>query len=137
MGTSLLNWRCCTWNQKGPDELAVKSVENKPVSGLSPLILEDPNWTERDYDGMIAYTETGRAQVALSELWAERLCGSDVLVSAIHPGRGKQRGGLAGCVPSRPSVDGAILFRPGGASHAPAPMHRGVERRPPCAVEAL
>jgi len=35
------------------------------------LNLEDPNWTERGYDGVIAYAETKRAQVVLSELWAE------------------------------------------------------------------
>jgi NAD(P)-dependent dehydrogenase (short-subunit alcohol dehydrogenase family) len=50
------------------------------------LNLEDPNWTERDYDGVIAYAETKRAQVVLSELWAEALRGSSVTVSAMHPG---------------------------------------------------
>ena len=50
------------------------------------LNLEDPNWTERDYDGVIAYAETKRAQVVLSELWAEKLRGSSVVVSAMHPG---------------------------------------------------
>jgi len=50
------------------------------------LNIEDPNWTERDYDGVIAYAETKRAQVVLSELWAEALRGSSVTVSAMHPG---------------------------------------------------
>jgi NAD(P)-dependent dehydrogenase (short-subunit alcohol dehydrogenase family) len=50
------------------------------------LNLEDPKWTERDYDGVIAYAETKRAQVVLSELWAEALRGSSVIVSAMHPG---------------------------------------------------
>jgi len=50
------------------------------------LNLEDPNWTERDYDGVIAYAESKRAQVVLSELWAEALRGSSVTVSAMHPG---------------------------------------------------
>jgi NAD(P)-dependent dehydrogenase (short-subunit alcohol dehydrogenase family) len=50
------------------------------------LNLEDPNWTERDYDGVLAYAETKRAQVVLSELWAEALRGSSVIVSAMHPG---------------------------------------------------
>jgi NAD(P)-dependent dehydrogenase (short-subunit alcohol dehydrogenase family) len=50
------------------------------------LNLEDPNWTERDYDGVIAYAETKRAQVVLSELWAEALRGSSVIASAMHPG---------------------------------------------------
>jgi NAD(P)-dependent dehydrogenase (short-subunit alcohol dehydrogenase family) len=50
------------------------------------LNLGDPNWTEREYDGVIAYAETKRAQVVLSELWAEALRGSSVSVSAMHPG---------------------------------------------------
>jgi dehydrogenase/reductase SDR family protein 12 len=50
------------------------------------LNLDDPNWAERSYDGVIAYAETKRAQVVLSELWAEALRGSSVLVNAMHPG---------------------------------------------------
>ncbi len=50
------------------------------------LNLEDPNWSERDYDGVVAYAETKRAQVVLSELWAEALRGSSVVVNAMHPG---------------------------------------------------
>jgi NAD(P)-dependent dehydrogenase (short-subunit alcohol dehydrogenase family) len=50
------------------------------------LNLEDPNWTERDYDGVLAYAETKRAQVVLAELWAEALRGTSVVVNAMHPG---------------------------------------------------
>ena len=50
------------------------------------LNLEDPNWTEREYDGVVAYAETKRAQVVLSELWAEELRGSGIAVNAMHPG---------------------------------------------------
>jgi NAD(P)-dependent dehydrogenase (short-subunit alcohol dehydrogenase family) len=50
------------------------------------LNLEDPNWTRRDYDGVAAYAETKRAQVVLSELWAEELSGSPIVVNAMHPG---------------------------------------------------
>jgi NAD(P)-dependent dehydrogenase (short-subunit alcohol dehydrogenase family) len=50
------------------------------------LNLEDPNWNERDYDGVIAYAETKRAQVVLAELWAEALRGSSVVVNSMHPG---------------------------------------------------
>jgi NAD(P)-dependent dehydrogenase (short-subunit alcohol dehydrogenase family) len=50
------------------------------------LNLSDPNWTERDYDGVLAYAETKRAQVILSELWAEELRGSPISVNAMHPG---------------------------------------------------
>jgi dehydrogenase/reductase SDR family protein 12 len=50
------------------------------------LNLSDPNWTRRPYDGVVAYAETKRAQVVLSELWAEELRGSSVVVNAMHPG---------------------------------------------------
>jgi NAD(P)-dependent dehydrogenase (short-subunit alcohol dehydrogenase family) len=50
------------------------------------LNVDDPNWTERDYDGVTAYAETKRAQVVLAELWADKLAGSPVVVNAMHPG---------------------------------------------------
>ena len=50
------------------------------------LNLEDLNWEHRKYDGMRAYAETKRAQVVLSELWAEALSSRGVHVNAMHPG---------------------------------------------------
>jgi NAD(P)-dependent dehydrogenase (short-subunit alcohol dehydrogenase family) len=50
------------------------------------LALADPGWTRRAWDGVVAYAETKRAQVVLSELWAEELRGSGVSVNAMHPG---------------------------------------------------
>ena len=50
------------------------------------LSVEDPNWTRRAYDGVVAYAETKRAQVVLAELWAEELRGSPVVVNSMHPG---------------------------------------------------
>jgi dehydrogenase/reductase SDR family protein 12 len=50
------------------------------------LELDDTSWRKRPYDGVTAYAETKRAQVVLSELWAERLRGTRVLVNAMHPG---------------------------------------------------
>jgi NAD(P)-dependent dehydrogenase (short-subunit alcohol dehydrogenase family) len=49
------------------------------------LNLEDPNWTRRDYDGVLAYAETKRAQVVLAELWAEELRQTGVVVNADTP----------------------------------------------------
>ncbi len=46
----------------------------------------DPHWTERDYDGGAAFAESKRAQVVLSELWAEAFDGTSVRVNAMHPG---------------------------------------------------
>ena len=50
------------------------------------LDLGDVGWRTRPYDGVKAYAETKRAQVVLSELWAEELRGSGVVVNAMHPG---------------------------------------------------
>ena len=50
------------------------------------LNLLDPNWEQRDYDGVTAYAETKRAQVVLAELWAEALQGTPVIVHSMHPG---------------------------------------------------
>jgi NAD(P)-dependent dehydrogenase (short-subunit alcohol dehydrogenase family) len=50
------------------------------------LSLDDPNWSKRPYDGVVAYAETKRAQVVLAELWARELAGTRVVVSAMHPG---------------------------------------------------
>jgi NAD(P)-dependent dehydrogenase (short-subunit alcohol dehydrogenase family) len=50
------------------------------------LNVRDPNWKEREYDGVVAYAETKRAQVVLAELWAEELRGTPVVVNSMHPG---------------------------------------------------
>ena len=50
------------------------------------LNIEDPQWSKRSYDGVRAYAETKRAQVVLSDLWAESFEGSKVQVNSMHPG---------------------------------------------------
>jgi NAD(P)-dependent dehydrogenase (short-subunit alcohol dehydrogenase family) len=50
------------------------------------LDLTDWRWTKRAYDGVLAYAQTKRMQVVLAELWAARLAGTSVTVSAMHPG---------------------------------------------------
>jgi NAD(P)-dependent dehydrogenase (short-subunit alcohol dehydrogenase family) len=50
------------------------------------LNVRDPNWKKREYDGILAYAETKRAQVVLAELWAEELRGTSVVVNSMHPG---------------------------------------------------
>ncbi len=43
--------------------------------------------TEREaYDGATVYARCKRAEVILTEMWAERLAGSGVVVHAMHPG---------------------------------------------------
>ena len=50
------------------------------------LDLSDVGWERRRYDGVVAYAETKRAQVVLSELWSQRLGERGIRVNAMHPG---------------------------------------------------
>jgi NAD(P)-dependent dehydrogenase (short-subunit alcohol dehydrogenase family) len=50
------------------------------------LNVADPGWQTRDYDGVIAYAETKRAQVVLAELWADAFAATRVCVNSMHPG---------------------------------------------------
>ncbi len=50
------------------------------------LNVEDSQWTGRDYDGVVAYAETKRAQVVLAELFADALSDRCVVVHSMHPG---------------------------------------------------
>lgn len=50
------------------------------------LNVDDPQWSRRPFDGVVAYAETKRAQVVLAELWADELAGAGVSVNAMHPG---------------------------------------------------
>ena len=47
---------------------------------------DDLQMTHEEFDGPTAYARTKRAQVILTELWAERLRGAGVVVHAMHPG---------------------------------------------------
>jgi dehydrogenase/reductase SDR family member 12 len=53
---------------------------------LQRLTLDDLRWERRRFDGVIAYANSKRAQVILAELWARRLAGTTITVSAMHPG---------------------------------------------------
>lgn len=53
---------------------------------LRRLSLEDLSWQERPYDGVVAYAQTKRMQVVLTELLAERLKPRGVVAHAMHPG---------------------------------------------------
>lgn len=50
------------------------------------LNLDDVDWKKREYDGVMAYAETKRAQVVLSEMWSQRLRSKGIAVNAMHPG---------------------------------------------------
>ena len=48
--------------------------------------LDDLQMKHEDFDGPIAYARTKRAQVILTELWAERLRDTGIVIHAMHPG---------------------------------------------------
>jgi dehydrogenase/reductase SDR family member 12 len=48
--------------------------------------LDDLQMTHEDFDGPAAYARTKRAQVILTELWAQRLRDTGIVVHAMHPG---------------------------------------------------
>jgi dehydrogenase/reductase SDR family protein 12 len=48
--------------------------------------LDDLQMAREEFDGPTAYARAKRAQVILTELWAERLRGAGVVVHAMHPG---------------------------------------------------
>ena len=50
------------------------------------LDVDDLQFEGKPFDGVIAYAQAKRAQVILTELWAEELAGSGVTVNAMHPG---------------------------------------------------
>ena len=50
------------------------------------LDLTDTPWQEREFDGVVAYAQTKRAEVILTEQWAERLREDGVTVNSMHPG---------------------------------------------------
>ena len=50
------------------------------------LQLDDIDWQQRPFDGVVAYAEAKRAQVILAKMWADVFEGTDVTVNAMHPG---------------------------------------------------
>jgi NAD(P)-dependent dehydrogenase (short-subunit alcohol dehydrogenase family) len=75
------------------------------------LEVDDPSWSQREYDGVLAYAETKRAQVVLAELWAERLASKGVVVTSMHPGWADTPA-VASSLPTFHRVTEAILRTP-------------------------
>ena len=50
------------------------------------LDVDDLQSEWKEFNGTVAYAQHKRAQVILTELWAERLTGTGVTVNAMHPG---------------------------------------------------
>ena len=50
------------------------------------LRADDLQFERSDFDGTVAYARSKRAEVILTEMWAQRLKGAGVAVHAMHPG---------------------------------------------------
>jgi dehydrogenase/reductase SDR family member 12 len=50
------------------------------------LHVEDLQMERGEFDGRVAYARSKRAEVILTEMWAQRLAGTGVVVHAMHPG---------------------------------------------------
>lgn len=53
---------------------------------FAKLNLEDPQFQHRPYFGPLAYAESKRAAVELTQCWSRRLQGAGISVQAMHPG---------------------------------------------------
>lgn len=72
------------------------------------LHVEDLQSTRGTFDGPTAYARTKRAQVILTELWAERLAGTGVVAHAMHPGWADTPG-VASSLPRFHRIVGPLL----------------------------
>ncbi len=69
--------------QSAPSRIVNVSSGGMYTSGLA---LDDLQYERAPYEGARAYARTKRALVVLTELWAQRLADSGVVVHSMHPG---------------------------------------------------
>ena len=69
-------------------ESAPSRIVNMSSGGMysQRLAVDDLQFENGDYTGSAAYARTKRGQVVLTEMWAEQLRGSGVVVNSMHPG---------------------------------------------------
>jgi dehydrogenase/reductase SDR family protein 12 len=81
-------------------ESAPSRIINVSSGGMyaTGLALDDLQYEKGAYDGSRAYARTKRALVTLTEMWAEQLKDSGVVVHAMHPGWADTPG-VAGSLP--------------------------------------
>jgi dehydrogenase/reductase SDR family protein 12 len=76
-----------------------------------PLAVDDLEMPADDFNGSTAYARTKRAQVVLTELWAELLEGTGIVAHSTHPGW-VDTPGLADSLPGFHTVMGPLLRSP-------------------------
>ncbi|MEM7353691.1 MAG: SDR family NAD(P)-dependent oxidoreductase [Acidobacteriota bacterium] len=84
VGPFLLTWKLVPHLQRA----AGGRVINVSSGGMytQQLDLRDVHWLERPFDGVVAYAQSKRAEVILTELWADRLRDRGISVNSMHPG---------------------------------------------------
>ncbi|MEM8996000.1 MAG: SDR family NAD(P)-dependent oxidoreductase, partial [Acidobacteriota bacterium] len=87
-GPFALTWRLAPNLRLAAEKRGEARVINVTSGGMytQKMNLDDVNWERRDFDGVEAYAQTKRAEVILTELWAERFAGAGIQVHSMHPG---------------------------------------------------
>lgn len=75
------------------------------------ISIDNLQWIKGSYSGTKAYARAKRGQVVLTELWAEMLDGSGVVVNAMHPGWAATPG-IDASLPGFGKVMGPLLRTP-------------------------
>jgi NAD(P)-dependent dehydrogenase (short-subunit alcohol dehydrogenase family) len=91
-------------------ESAPSRIINVSSGGMyaTGLVLDDLQYEKSTYDGSRAYARTKRALVVLTEIWAEQLKNSGVVVHAMHPGWADTPG-VAGSLPGFHTITRRLL----------------------------
>jgi dehydrogenase/reductase SDR family member 12 len=91
-------------------ESAPSRIINVSSGGMyaTGLALDDLQYEKSTYDGSRAYARTKRALVTLTEMWAEQLQNSGVVVHAMHPGWADTPG-VAGSLPGFHAITRKLL----------------------------
>jgi NAD(P)-dependent dehydrogenase (short-subunit alcohol dehydrogenase family) len=100
--------------------LAVKLIESSPARVINVtsggmyserIKPDDLQFAKGRYSGTAAYARTKRGQVILTDMWADRLAGTGVVVHSMHPGWARTSG-VENSLPTFNKVMGPFLRTP-------------------------
>ncbi len=94
-------------------ESAPSRIINMSSGGMysQRIAVDDLQFEDGEYTGTAAYARTKRGQVILTELWAEQLRGTGVVVNSMHPGWASTPG-VADSLPGFNRLMGPLLRSP-------------------------